>query len=236
MIRRTLAFVFIPLLVAGACFLVGRTLLDSPASPVTAGLPLGLPQASPERALDAGKPRFEGELLGIYLGPTEALIAKGIQIDVSKACPSGFTFVADTAYAPPVPKYVPAGATQPAEYVPFGAVPNPGAAVCQDDGRPYTAWRYYTVPGADGPPGEILIVRVTLARPYRMVDAPADLVGIVSVGGRAAILVEPATQDSAAASTTVLFPEATGYLEVQGLAVPSAQVMKVAQSIAEALP
>lgn len=220
----------VPLLAGITSFLIVRAVLDSSAPPVTANPPRGPSvQVSPVSGRDG--PKFDGKLLGIYLAPTESLAEKGIQVDVSQLCPSGFKFVGDSTYVPPEPGHLPSGAVQPAEYDLLQAVPNPGAAVCEAGGQPYTAWRYYTLPRADGSLGELFITRVTVSPPYRSLDVPADLVGISSIGGRQAIFVKPVSEEPSTSVTIVIFPEDSGYLEIQGVGIAAEEIVKVAQSI-----
>ncbi|MBI1885939.1 MAG: hypothetical protein HYS09_06465 [Chloroflexi bacterium] len=223
-----------PLAVAAAAFFGVRYLLD-----VMASSPQLLQEEHPEIAIDAAKPRFDGELLGIYLGPPEVLAAKGIQTNLRTVCPGGLDVVPGGGYAPPAPKYLPPGAREPAEYeAALDTAPNPGATICRDNGQLYTAWRLYELPGAAaGAEGQILINRVREPRPSRETDAPPDRVQVVSVGGRSAIVVKPVVAEggTVATVTNVIFPEPGGYTVIQAEVVSFDEVMKVAESLAPAL-
>lgn len=231
--RYKLIFILAPITVGVAAFFGVRALLE-----VTVSQPRLLQQEYPQIAEDVLKQRFEGELLGIYLAPSKVLAQRGIQIYVDKLCPSGFDVVPGDAYAPPAPKYLPPGTYQPPTYEALATEPNPAATICRDNGRLYTAWRVYKLPPtATGLEGEILIERYVLPRPYRSTDAPRDRIEVLTVGGRPAIVIKPLVPEggTVASVTNVIFPEPGGYTVIQAQVVSFTEVMKVAESLGEAL-
>jgi hypothetical protein len=194
---------------------------------------------SPEEivAIDNAKPRFSGELLGIFLGTPEVLSEQGYLRSPGADCPGGFDTVPNDASVPAVPRYLPPGAFQP-ERAPSIAAdqPNASALICRDTAKPYRTWRYYELEAKDGWVPTILINRVLETRPYRETDAPQDRVQVMTLGDREVIVVRPVVPEGWRAGTNVLIPEPGGYTVIQSHVVSYDEVVRVAESVLYSVP
>ena len=179
---------------------------------------------------DSAKPRFNGELLGIYVAPTDADVpneyrafhpecglagapmtwAEAGNLDVSVTLPPDFRF-------------------DPNDHD-SGVV----AWACTEE--VYYAARAYRFGGNDGP--KLIISRG--AGRYMHPNASIDRVKVISAGGREAVLIEPMRQEGygrlggAGTNAAVVFPEPFGKTVVQSYAVPLSELLAVAELVGEA--
>lgn len=188
-------------------------------------------------AASPGAP-FDGTLFGVRFGPTDALAKDGVQESFQERCPAGkFSIEFGAKFLPPPPDYVPAGATRsvPPGYLDVPNAPNPFALVCPSTGEAYRAALSYTIPSANGPPGELHILRVFDPTPDFSTTASADQIRTVRVGSMEAVLIDTSTPAGlglpSIPSIALVFPEPDGYLAVTSLGIPAEEVLKVAGSL-----
>jgi hypothetical protein len=176
------------------------------------------------RATETAQPRFVGELLGIFIGPTEGTWPKDLQDEASQRLAGGCVDVPRVeAKSLDFPRPI----ALPKEYSPEDLVP---ARSCGGQVAGLT-WGY-TVSGVEGIPGHVQISRsVGKARTY---DVASDRVSIEHFGGRDAIFIRPVTPDGLAQIAYVLFPEPFGVTGVQTFNLSEADTTVVAQAVAEA--
>jgi hypothetical protein len=176
------------------------------------------------QATETAQPRFVGELLGIFIGPTEDTWPKDLQDEASQRLAGGCVDVPRSeAKSLDFPRPV----ALPKEYSPEELVP---ARVCSGQVAGLT-WGY-TVSGVEGIPGHVQISRsIGKARTY---DVASDRVSVEHFGGREAIFIRPITPDGLAQIAYVLFPEPFGVTGVQTFNLSEADTTAVAQAVAEA--
>ncbi len=182
---------------------------------------------------------FDGTLLGIRFGPTDVLVRDGSQRSLQGRCAAGKFDVEEGAkFLPPPPNYLPRGAIQsiPPGYLDVPNAPNPFALVCPSTGEVLRAALSYTIPSANGPPGELHILRVFDPEPDFSTTASADQIRTVTVGSRQAVLIDTSTPAGLGLpgmpSITLVFPQPDGYLAVTSLGIPAEEILNVAGSLA----
>ncbi len=92
-------------------------------------------------------------------------------------------------------------------------------------------WRYATI-GAEGIPATVTIVRSTIR--YDTQDVAASQVSSPEIGEREAVIIRAASPDGLAQRTLVYFPEPFGKTSIHSFNLPEAEVLKVAEAVAEA--
>lgn len=182
---------------------------------------------------------FNGTLLGIRFGPTDALVRDGSQRSLQERCAAGTFDVGEGAkFLPPPPNYLPRGAIQsiPPGYLDVPNVPNPFALVCPSTGEVLRAALSYTLPSDNGPAGELHILRVAGTPRYFSTTASAEQIKAVQVGSRDAVLIDTSTPAGlglpGVSSIALVFPQPDGYLAVTSLGIPAEEILKVAGSLA----
>ncbi|HET9476227.1 MAG TPA: hypothetical protein VFP63_01925 [Dehalococcoidia bacterium] len=205
-------------------------------------LPSTIQDQFPEVAADQQKPRFEGEMLGIYLAPPDVLEARGYDSASRAACPSGPEIVKDHPSIPPPPAYLPPRAFQTDEPRISLDRYNPLAVICKDTGEPLAAGRYFRLPRTQfGEVPYITIGRVFTREPFHMVEAPADRIQVTQLAGREAVLISPVVADTRGAPRAdiivveLLVPEDTGYVWVRTETLPLPEAMQVMESFVAVL-
>lgn len=226
--RATAVVVLLPIVLGIAALGIVMAQDSEQSSP-----PAPLEDEYPGITVDNSKPRFDGEMLGIRLGTTQALADAGY-LDDAQPCSDTVDVVSGHASIPQAPLYLPEGAVQPELAPALVDEPNPGGSICASDGTPLRTWRYFEFPQLEnGLVPSILVNRVFLDEPYRKVDAPQDRIEVRDVGGRDAVVVAPVVPEggTVASLSQVIFPESTGYLVVQSNVLAFAEVLKVAASL-----
>lgn len=176
------------------------------------------------QATEQAQPRFTGELLGIFIGPSEETWPEQARVDHARLVAGGCV---------DVPRSV-AGALQfprPLTFPP-GSVPKevPSATACS--GKVTGLGWQFTVTGANDIPANVSISRaVAKALLY---DVAADRVSVRNIGGRDAIFIRPMTPDGLAEISYVVFPESFGVTEIQTFNLSEVGVLAVAEAVAEA--
>ena len=176
------------------------------------------------QAAEREQPRFTGELLGMFIGPSEAAWPEKARTDQAQLVAGGCVGVPRSAAAA---LGFPRPLRLPAEYV---AEEQQSATACSGNVTGL-GWRY-TATGANGIAANISISRaVAKALVY---DVAADRVAVQSLGGRDAIFIRPITPDGLAQISYVVFPESFGVTEIQTFNLPEVGVLAVAEAVAEA--
>lgn len=226
---RLLALLLAQFLIIGlAAFLVTRLLAGSQepvqAEPLTAATatppPTEVPLEEWQAAArqwdeEAKKPPFVGTINGVTLG-------QGWGIE---DCSGKREWHHDWQVTEGTPFYIQPG------YLPAGATeiwytdPIPPIYTC--DGRIDSATRAWSVPR-----GRTLVI-IRQRNPERRFEGlyPADRVKAATVGGRAAVIVEPMRPDGFMSTTVVIFPEPWGLTIVVGEFLPYDETLKVAESL-----
>lgn len=224
--RRILGFLALVAVLAGIGFGAGRLLFDrlqtEAQGPET-------PRFTPElaRLLDEEKrkPRFTGEILGIYIAPTpdqwpeeyrqwrDKLLAGGcVEVPPQQGIELDF----------PRPLVLPRG------YVPQEGQPE----VVACSGIVTSVNWHYTFQAPNGLPANIQISR-SVARAFDF-DVAADRISTKTIGGRNAILIKPVTPDAVAQRSAVVFPEAFGATSIEAAYLPEAELLAVTEAVAAA--
>jgi hypothetical protein len=173
---------------------------------------------------ESEQPRFTGELLGMFIGPSEDTWPEQARVDHARLVAGGCV---------DVPRSM-AGALEfprPLTF-PLGSVPKevPSATAC--GGKVTGLGWQYTVTGANDIPANVSISR-TVARAL-VFDVAADRVSVRSIGGRDAIFIRPITPDGLAQISYVVFPEPFGETEIHAFNLSENGLLAVAEAVAEA--
>lgn len=149
------------------------------------------------------------DLLGIHFDDNESLARDGYI--VAPPCPSRLETRQDDPFIPEAPPYITAGGYEPETAPGLEPLPNPGALVCLDDGKPYTAWRYYNFPfPGNGPPPALNIIHFFQERPSFQISS-WDYVEVASLAGHDVIEVEGHQVIIPANDGYILFQEERGF-------------------------
>lgn len=223
-------------------FIAARELTDggtSSADPVQPNEPEGPPD--PEHVAigaEQYKPRFKGELLGMYLGPDLAEAPAGAveRNDLLNAeatnCLNKFTYrPVETAQRFDLDFTPPSGFTlKPIAVSPSGPVTS-AVAVCSETGAEVgVSWDYGT-----GFNGRASVLR-THPRTVWQLDAAAERVSAITAGGQQAILVAPVNPESGYGSfATVMFPRDDAFTQIHTNDVPLKELLALAEAVGQAL-
>ncbi len=185
------------------------------------------PIAPPQEPFDeeARKPRFRGEILGIYFEPgNEPIPEKYVTVD--ELCPGSDDYRVPEDQAGELALHV----ELPPPFKLNPESPNTGIWACND--QVIVANWEYDVMQPDGYPGRLLISRHKSC--YVTVSVALDRVKETAVGGRPAVMVDPITPDGRHSQAIVIFPEPFGCTEVWGLSIPRADLINAAEIVADA--
>lgn len=184
---------------------------------------------------DAAKPRFNGELLGIYIAPSQDAVPAG-KYGTDKICLAGSVEVPWEQAA-----QFNLSVQLPPEFVFQPDDIETGLGACVDDGRILGAeWVYeYREPQfGDYPIGRLIIARSIFSYDYP--NAAVDRVKVIEAGGRPAILIEPIRPegvDQLGPTGTigeVIFPEPFGMTTIHSYGVPLTILLQVADIVGQA--
>jgi hypothetical protein len=171
------------------------------------------------------RPRFSGELLGIFIGPDGDAPPKGYAT-ASDLCPDGEgSQQVSWDDAGPLKMDL----DLPSEYIIAVDSPNTGAIACS--GTVYTARREYRVKTSNGMTADVIIGR-SIFRIERF-DVATDRVGTAVVGGREAVVIEPITPDGLAQRSGVFFPESFGETFIAASSLPQHDLLELAAIVGE---
>ncbi len=180
-----------------------------------------------ERLLEEGKqkPRFTGEMLGIYIAPSADQWPEDYKRWRNELLAGGCVPAPAHQRATldfPRPLTLPEGYTlQPDQ---------PEVVACS--GTVTSVNWNYTFAAPNGLTANILISR-SLAKAFDF-DVAADRVSQTTIGGRDAIVVRPVTPDGVAQRSAVVFPEPFGTTSIQAAYLPEAELLAVAEAVAKA--
>ena len=178
-----------------------------------------LPTATPPALSDVEQePRFEGELLGIFIGPQipEHIIGR------DHVCLPG------TPIKEVEPGELGLEVDLPPRYLRQDPLITFDVAACGL--RVLRAQRTYLLEGA--PEASITIGRRVFS--YGMYDVAASRVETTVFAGREAVLIAPSVAAGSDGRSAVLFPEPFGVTEVQASSLPLADLLELAELVAEA--
>ena len=216
---------------ATAGYVVGSRLLTSGGT--EAQQPSLVDQLDALKALEeelGAEARFNGELLGIHIAPSEDQLPAEIRAEYDRLLASNCVSIpVEQAGALDFPRPL----VMPAGYVPDEAAPETGSNYALScGGRPWNrGWNYATT-GAEGIPARVSIVRSTLT--YDIQDVALSQVSIEVIGGREAVVIRPVSPDGLAQRHIVHFPESFGSTYVHTFNLSEAEVLKIAEAVAEA--
>lgn len=215
---RILPGLLVVLLAVGAC---GGSSTPTPSptseSPSATASLSPSPTSTDTYAPPSVEPR---DLLGIHFDDNASLARDGYIVPAP--CASGLETWQDSSFIPEAPPYIAAGGFEPETAPGLEPLPNPGALVCPDDGKPYTAWRYYNFPfPGNGPTPALNIIHFFEERPSFQIGS-WDYVQVTTLAGRDVIEI---------ANYLVIIPTDDGYILFQGEAgFPFEEVRNMAAS------
>lgn len=218
-------------LVAGVAVLgsiAGRALWES----VTAqDEPRAEPPSEETIRDEAAKPRFQGQLLGVFIGPPGAKVPDQFvtyeetcgsepteEVGWDKAGELGLAGAMDAAQGIPLP-------------VPFRLNSdslNTGVVAC--GGKVYAARWEYSAPQPNGYPGSLVIARSYFK--YAEFDVSAERVKEIEIGGLPAIFIEPLSPTGVSSVAGVIFPGDSVTTVISSSGVPHTDLLKVAEIVA----
>ncbi len=170
---------------------------------------------------EAGRPRFVGELLGIFLAPSKDQFPPEVRgaMDRLAAGRCDYAPIEDAAaIAMPRQPELPSNLTPPA---------SPIAVAC---GGVVTGMNYeYSGTSANGLPATVLIAR-SVAGGWG-VDAARDRVSLSAVGGRQIIIVRPETADATGQTSQVIMPEPFGLTAIHAFNLNETELREVAAAV-----
>ncbi len=225
--NRIVLGIVVLIFLGGAGFAAGRLLTgeagteaQEPDQPV--GLDAALATVQQRSDEDQQKPRFVGELLGIYIAPTTDQWPEQIQREHdelnARGCAHGL--LADTAHLD-----FPRTLNMPSEYVLMSGFPQ--ALACS--GNPTSIVWEYTVPGPNKTPANLSIIR-GVYQAYDF-DIAIDRISATVIGGRDAILMRSNTPDGLAQRSVVIFPEEFGMTAILAFNLPETGLLVVAEAV-----
>jgi hypothetical protein len=174
---------------------------------------------------EAAKPKFQGELLGMFIGPIGAKVPDkfttydpcgsnpGEQLAWDKA--GEFDLKADL----------------PDSLVLDTTSLNTGVIGCGD--TVYAARWEYGSPQPNGYPGSLIIARSGFK--YDEFDVSPDRVHTTEVGGLPAIVIDPLSENGISSVAAVIFPGDRVTTSISSEGIPRTDVMKIAELVADAI-
>lgn len=171
------------------------------------------------------KPDFEGEILGVFIGPDDKVPDKFVtyedlcgsaptepvswdkagEFDLALTLPEQYKLAADSLLA--------------------------GVFACGD--QVTSAGWHYTAPQPNGYPGVLIIVRHPVK--HDQFDASADRVKATEIGGLPAVYVEPLSANGVGSAAGVVFPGERVTTAIHSAGIPSADLLEVAEIVAAAI-
>lgn len=171
---------------------------------------------------EAARPRFVGELLGLFLAPAKdqfpADVRNAMDRQTSGGCGSA-PLSAASSIALTRPLELPLSFKASAD--------SPSAVAC---GGIVTGLNYeYSGIGANGLPATLLIAR-SVVRAWG-VDAATDRIGVSIIGGRDVIVVRPATDEAIGQTSQVIIPETFGLTAIHAFDLNETELREVAAAV-----
>lgn len=211
----------------GAGFAAGRYLTGEAGTEAqepdqAVGLDAELATVQQRSDEDQQKPRFVGELLGIYIAPTTDQWPEQIQREHDELNAGGcrYGLLADAAHLD-----FPRTLNMPPKYTLTTGFPR--ALACS--GSPASIVWEYTVTGPHNTPANLSIVRGVFEA-YDF-DVASDRISATVIGGRDAILIRANSPDGLAQRSVVIFPEAFGMTAILAFNLSETDLMIVAEAV-----
>jgi len=209
--------------VAVGASLAGRALWDS----VTAqDVPKAQPPPLAVLQEEDAKPKFEGEILGVFIGPPEAKVPDKF-VTYEDVCGTQVTEAAGWDEAGPYDLKV-------ALPEPFRLVPdsmNTGVVAC--GGTVYAARWEYSALQPSGYPGQLFIVRSRFNA--EVFEAPAERIQATEIGGVPAVYIAPLSENGIGRAAGVVFPGDAVTTSIISHGIPADDLLKVAEIVAAAI-
>ena len=171
------------------------------------------------------KPNFEGEILGLFIGPEERVPDKFVTYE--ELCGSAPTEQVSWDKAGEFDLAM----SLPEQYKLAVDSLNTGVFVCGD--QVTSARREYTAAQPNGYPGILIIGRYPIK--YVEFDASADRVKATEIGGLPAVYVEPLSPNGVSSAAGVVFPGERVTTAIHSAGIPVVDLMRVAEIIAAAI-
>jgi hypothetical protein len=222
--RRTLLLLALVGVFVGAGFGTGRLLFDRYRTEAqTPETPRLTPELERLLQEEKQKPRFTGELLGLYFAPTEDQWPEDYRRWRSELLAGGCVNV-------PAERGAELGFPRPLA-LPEQCVLGGTEVVACGETVTSVNW-HYTFEAPNGLPANILISR-SLVRAFAY-DVAAERISRTTIGGRDAIVIRPVTPDGVAQTSAVIFPEAFGTTSIDAVYLPEADLLALAEAVARA--
>jgi hypothetical protein len=175
---------------------------------------------------EAAKPKFEGEILGVFIGPYGAQVPEKF-VTYEELCGDQYTVEVDDARAGDLWLDL----RLPDSYKLDEQSLNTGVIACGD--MVYAArWEYSTLQES-GVAGRLFISRSLFA--YTEFEVSQERIGTQEINGVEAIVVEPLSENGIASQAGVIFPGDSATTIIGGNALPLSELLKIAGLVAETL-
>lgn len=230
---KKIAGAFLIIAVLGtAGFFVGRQLVGGGAT--EAGQPAvgaRLEELFEARDEEQTDERFNGELLGIYIAPSRDQVPqefREVRVPGVEGCVS-LPLEEARVLAMARPLVMPEGyAVSETDTANTGN--NPWALACH--GILWTRGWAFTTTGPEGTPATVSVIRSTFK--YATADVAASRVSTQVIGGRQAIVISPLVPGGFAEQGRIYFPEPFGKTSISAFNLSEAELLEVAEAVAEA--
>jgi len=172
---------------------------------------------------EAAKPRFEGEVLGIFIGPHGSRVPDKF-VTYEELC--GTQLSEQVSWDKAGELGLAVSLSDPYRLVPDSL--NTGVIACSDTVGA-VRWEY-SAPQPNGYPGQLIIIRSRLN--YDEFDVSPDRVKVIEIGGLPAIHIEPLSPNGVSSSAGVIFPGDSIKTSIRSVGVPDAELLRVAEIVA----
>jgi hypothetical protein len=174
------------------------------------------------------EPRFEGEIGGVYVARSEDGVPDEY-VTIRDVCPPDSSSV-DTPFSK-------AGALDLEVELPSGYLlqtndPNTGAVEC--NGVITTARRHYFFKASTGALADVIVGRA-IGNTFCCWDVAERRVKEAEFGGRAAVLIEPVTEDAVSQQSGIVFLEEGYRTSIRAANLPLTDLKMLAEIVARAL-
>lgn len=185
-----------------------------------------LPPELEEINADFAKPRFKGEILGVFIAPPDEPVPDKYTT-FAEYCGSEQATSEQMAWD--AAGQFALAINLPSQFKLETDSLNTGVVGC--GGKVYAARWSYAVAQPSGYQGTLVIARGVFSHfPF---DVSTERVKTIEAGGRPAVLVEPITPDGIGSNAAVIFPETFGVTEIQSSGIPLTQLLEVAERVGE---
>lgn len=172
---------------------------------------------------EAAKDKFEGEVLGVFIGPPEAQLPDNL-VTYEEVCGSKPTEQVDWDKAGDLDIAV--SLPDPFKLNPDSL--NTGVIACGD--TVYSARWEYSAPQLNGYPGSLIIARSPFK--YAEFNVSTERVVTDDIGGLPAVYIKPLSENGIGSAAGVIFPGDSVTTVISSSGVPDADLLKVAEIVA----